>query len=128
MFKMIKEYVTLLNTYNNESNLDQVIAIEKKLLKFKYDNLNIKINNIWIVLDRFNVKFPIGIYIDYYENNFIKDINIFNNKDELNFYLNKNWSNIKNTWWLNCYLSLTDTSFLELHYQDTLILYKKGWL
>ena len=126
MFKIIKEYIWLLDKFNNEINIKKLKEIENKIKYFTSTNLEIKILNIWEYLIELDVKFPIWIYIDYYKKDFIKQENIIYNHKELNNFLEKNRDNIIKVWWLNCYLCLNNwNSFLQLHYQDNIIVYNK---
>jgi len=90
MFKIIKEYILLLNLFNSESNVEKLEEIENKIKYFPCKNLEIDILSIEKYLIKLNTKFPIGIYIDYYKKNFIKQENIFNSYKELNIFLEKN--------------------------------------
>lgn len=123
MFKIIKEYVLLLNKANIAKDIKELEKINLKIFKINYNNLNTKIRDIDLVINELNIKFPVGIYIDYYKKGFIKNENIFSNKLDLNNFLMEYIDIIKKTWGLNCYMSINDISFLQLHYQDTIILY-----
>lgn len=127
MFKKIKKYIRLVSLYNNETNLNRILSLWRNLETYKWEILNTPIDNLEIILNWLDVKFPIWIYLDSKNTLSAENEYTINNTLELEKFLVKNIPKIIETWGLNCYVDIGNPRcFLQLHYQNHIIKYNIG--
>lgn len=127
MFKIIKNYISLINDFNNTNKLLEIKELKNKINEYEVLDLWIKIDDISNLIDKQKLNFPIWIYIDYYNKKILKSENIFLSIVDLTDYIKKNLKTIVSKWWLNCFLVASNKKniFFQLHYQNTIVKFHK---